>query len=165
MAQLSGRFPPVGAYCVRSRLNDEIRTHTDGQNREVRVKAALLNAALVGFGGFAGAILRYALGGVVHRQLPLAAFPYGTLCVNLVGCLLIGALAGAADSRQVFAPELRMFAFIGLLGGFTTFSTFGIETIALARDGDYLRAVSNVGLHVVLGLGLCWLAYSLAGSR
>ena len=131
----------------------------------VRLSSALLNALLVGSGGFAGAILRYALGGVVHRQLPLATFPYGTLCVNLLGCILIGALAGLADSRQLFPPELRTFAFIGLLGGFTTFSTFGFETMALARDGEYLRAASNVGLHVFFGLALCWLAYGLTSSR
>jgi CrcB protein len=121
-----------------------------------------LSALLVGAGGFAGSMLRYALSGFVHRQLPLATFPYGTLCVNLIGCLLIGALAGLADSRQVFSPELRTFVFIGLLGGFTTFSTFGYETCALARGGELLPAAWNVGLHVVLGLGSVWLAYGLA---
>ena len=125
----------------------------------------LLNALLVGSGGFAGSLLRYALGGAVHRHLPLSTFPYGTLCVNLLGCALIGALAGLAESRQLFSPELRTFAFIGLLGGFTTFSAFGFETIAMARDGDHLRAASNVALHVVVGLGLVWLAYGLASSR
>jgi CrcB protein len=131
----------------------------------VRLRAALLNAFLVGSGGFAGAIFRYALGGAVHRHFPMATFPYGTLAVNLLGCALIGALAGLADSRQLFSPELRAFGFIGLLGGFTTFSTFGYETIAMARDGEYIRAFSNVGLHVVLGLILVWLAYGLTSSR
>ena len=129
------------------------------------MKAALLNALLVGTGGFAGAILRYALGGVVHRNFPLATFPYGTLTVNLLGCLLIGAIGGFADSRQVFAPELRTFALIGVLGGFTTFSTFGFETFAMARDGEHLRALLNVGAHVVLGLTLVWWAYGLISSR
>ena len=131
----------------------------------MRLKSILLNALLVGTGGFAGTVFRYALGGVVHRHLPLATFPYGTLSVNLLGCALIGALAGLADSRQLFGPELRTFAFIGLLGGFTTFSTFGYETIAMARGGEYLRAASNVGLHVLLGLALVWLAYALTSSR
>jgi CrcB protein len=125
----------------------------------------LLNALLVGTGGFVGAVLRYALGGAVHRGLPMATFPYGTLSVNLLGCLLIGALAGLADSRQVFSPELRAFAFMGVLGGFTTYSTFGFETFAMARDGEYLGAACNVGIHVVLGLGLVWLAYGLTSSR
>lgn len=119
----------------------------------------------MGCGGFTGALLRYSLGYVVHRHLPLTTFPYGTLSVNLLGCLLVGGLAGLADSRQVFTPELRAFAFIGLLGGFTTFSTFGYETVAMARGGEYLRAFSNVGIHVVVGLALVWWAYGLASSR
>lgn len=128
------------------------------------MRAVLLNALLVGSGGFAGAVLRYALGGLVHRHLPLSTFPYGTLSVNLLGCLLIGAFAGLADSRQLFAPELRTFAFIGVLGGFTTFSSFGFETFAMARDGEHVRAACNVGLHVVLGLTLVWWAYGLTSS-
>jgi CrcB protein len=130
-----------------------------------RVKSVLLNALLVGSGGFVGSICRYALGGAVHRHFPMATFPYGTLAVNLLGCALIGALAGLADSRQLFSPELRTFGFIGLLGGFTTFSTFGYETIAMTRDGEFIRAAFNVGLHVVLGLGFVWLAYGLTSSR
>jgi CrcB protein len=129
------------------------------------LRSALANALLVGCGGFLGSLLRYGLGSLMHRALPMATFPYGTLAVNLLGCLAIGALAGLADSRQVFSPPLRVFTFIGVLGGFTTFSTFGYETFALARDGDYLRAGGNVGLQVVLGLGLLWLAYGLASAR
>lgn len=129
------------------------------------MKAIFLQAFLVGLGGFLGALCRYALSGIVHRGVPQTTFPVGTLAVNLLGCLLIGYLAGLADSRQLFAPELRLFAFIGLLGGFTTFSTFGFETIALARDASYVQAAVNVGLHVVLGLALVWLAYGLATSR
>ncbi len=129
------------------------------------MKSVLLNALLVGFGGFVGRICRYALGGAVHRHFPMATFPYGTLSVNLLGCALIGALVGLADSRQLFSPELRTFGFIGLLGGFTTFSTFGYETIEMAREGEHIRAAFNVGLHVVLGLVFVWLAYELTSSR
>lgn len=129
------------------------------------MKSMLVNALLVGTGGFAGAIFRYALAGTVHRLLPLARFPHGTLGVNLLGCLMIGLFAGLADSRQFFSPEMRAFVFIGLLGGFTTFSTFGFETFTMARDGEYLRAVLNVALHVVLGLTLLWLAYDFSSSR
>jgi CrcB protein len=131
----------------------------------VDLRSALANALLVGCGGFLGSLLRYGLGSLVHRTLPMATFPHGTLAVNLLGCAAIGALAGLADSRQLLSPQLRAFAMIGLLGGFTTFSTFGYETFALARDGDYLRAGWNVGLHVVLGLGLVWLAYGLVTAR
>jgi CrcB protein len=129
------------------------------------LKPILLNALLVGSAGFLGAVSRYAVGGAVHRVFPQATFPVGTLSVNLLGCFLVGALAGLADSRHLFTPELRAFVFIGLLGGFTTFSTFGYETVTLARGGEALRAVANVGAHVVVGLTLVWFGYGLASSR
>ncbi len=112
-----------------------------------------------------GTLLRYGVGGIVQRQLPLATFPYGTLVVNLLGCLVIGGLAGLIDTRQVFSPEARVFALIGLLGGFTTYSTFGYETFAMLRDAEHLRAGVNVALHVILGIGCVWLGYALAGSK
>ena len=124
--------------------------------------AALTNAALVGCGGFLGALLRYGMSGLVQRQVPLSTFPYGTLAVNLLGCLLIGAVVGLGDSRQLFGPETRTFLLIGLLGSFTTFSTFGYETFALLRDGENLQAAAYVGLHLVLGPAVVWLAYALA---
>jgi len=129
------------------------------------VKTALINAAAVGSGGFLGALARYGLSGLVHRQLPLATFPYGTLVVNMLGCLGIGAIAGLVESRQLFGPEFRTFALIGVLGAFTTFSTFGYETLAMIRDDEYLRAAANVGLHVILGLALVWLGYALTTPR
>lgn len=120
-----------------------------------------LNLALVGGGGALGAIARYGVGGLLHRNPALAGFPFGTLTVNLLGCLLIGLGAGLADTRQVFTPEARLFAFVGLLGGFTTFSSFGYETIALLRDHEFLRAGLNAGLNVFAGLALVWLGYAL----
>jgi CrcB protein len=129
------------------------------------LKTALIHAAAVGSGGFLGALARYGLSGLVHRQAPLATFPYGTLAVNLLGCLLIGGLAGLAESRQLFGPEFRTFALIGVLGGFTTFSTFGYETFAMLRDDEHLRAAANVGTHVILGLALVWLGYALTTWR
>lgn len=132
---------------------------------EESLKAALISSAVVGSGGFIGALARYGVGGLVHRQLPLAMFPYGTLLVNLLGCLLIGVLAGLAESRQLFGPQFRQFAMIGILGGFTTFSTFGFETMAMLRDADYLRAGANVGVNVVAGLVLVWLGYQFAMMR
>lgn len=125
------------------------------------MKAALIDAALVGSGGFVGAICRYGLSGIVQRSLPMSAFPYGTLVVNLCGCLLIGAAVGLVESRQMFGPEFRLFALIGLLGGFTTYSTFGYETYALLRDAEFLRAILNVTIHVTLGLALVWAGYAL----
>jgi CrcB protein len=125
------------------------------------LKAALL----VGMGGFIGAVLRHGLSGLVHRGISLSAFPYGTLVVNLLGCFAIGAFAGLVESRQLFGPDFRKFALIGLLGGFTTYSTFGYETFAMLRDTEYLRAAANVGVHVVLGLTLVWAGYGLTMSR
>lgn len=132
---------------------------------DANLKAVLISSAVVGSGGFIGSLARYSVGGLVHRQLPLAIFPYGTLLVNLLGCLLIGLLAGMAESRQVFGPQFRQFALIGVLGGFTTFSTFGYETVAMLRDADYLRAGANVGISVVGGLLLVWLGYQFAVAR
>ena len=129
------------------------------------MKAALINALLVGSGGFLGALVRYGLSGLVHRQVPLTTFPYGTLVVNLTGCFAIGVVSGLAESRQLFGPEFRTFALIGILGGFTTFSTFGNETFAMFRDEEYLLAASNIGGHVILSLALVWLGYAITTSR
>jgi fluoride exporter len=125
------------------------------------LRAALINAVAIGSGGFLGALARYGLSGLVHRQLPLSTFPFGTLVVNLLGCFAIGVIAGLVESRQLFAPEFRTFALIGVLGGFTTFSTFGYETFGLFRYGEYLQAITNVGLQVIGGLTLVWLGYIL----
>ncbi|HHY31473.1 MAG TPA: fluoride efflux transporter CrcB [Firmicutes bacterium] len=117
---------------------------------------------LVGLGGFVGAVLRYSLGGFVHRYLDAARFPYGTFTVNLLGCLAIGFLAGMADARGAFTPELRVFVFVGLIGAFTTFSTFTYETMSFLRDGQALAAVVNVALHVLLGLAAVWAGDALS---
>ncbi|MDP3936611.1 MAG: fluoride efflux transporter CrcB [Deltaproteobacteria bacterium] len=119
----------------------------------------------VGAGGFIGSVLRYALAGLVHRLIPFAAFPYGTLAVNVTGCLAIGILGGISDGRQTVGPDLRLFLLIGVLGGFTTFSTFGHETLALARDGEYLKASANVLLQVTVGLTAVWLGYGAGRLR
>jgi CrcB protein len=124
---------------------------------------ALLNLALVGAGGALGAMARYGVGGLVNRNAALANFPFGTLAVNLLGCLLIGLGAGLADAKQAFAPEVRLFLFVGVLGGFTTFSSFGYETVMLLRDHEFLRAGLNAGLNVFAGIALVWLGYALTG--
>ncbi len=116
---------------------------------------------LAGLGGFLGSAGRYLLGGWVHRAVPFTTFPLGTLVVNASGCLLIGLLAGLADSRQLLGPEARVFLFIGVLGGFTTFSSFAYETLALARDGEMARALLNVAAQVTLGLAAAWLGYTI----
>jgi CrcB protein len=122
----------------------------------------LIHAALVGVGGFLGSVLRFGVSGLVHRYLPSAAFPYGTLTVNVLGCLAIGLLAGLTDARQVLGPGARLFLFLGLLGGFTTFSTFGYETVALLKDAERWRATMNIALHLGLGLSAVWAGYALS---
>jgi CrcB protein len=122
----------------------------------------VLPILLVGVGGFLGSIFRYVLSGWVHRILDNPWFPYGTLAVNVTGSLVIGFLAGLADSRSLFSSEARLFVFIGLLGGFTTFSSLTIETFSLARSAQLLAAVMNLALQIFLGLLAVWLGNLLA---
>ena len=112
---------------------------------------------LVGIGGFMGSVFRFLLSGFVYRMVPFAEFPLGTLAVNVLGCLLIGVLNGLAETRQMIGPDLRLFLMIGMLGGFTTFSTLGYETLALIRDDALVQAMGNVVVQVVLGLLAVWL--------
>ena len=114
---------------------------------------------LVGVGGFLGSAGRYLVSGWVYRLMPATGFPWGTLVVNLTGCLAIGLLGGLAEARQIGGAEFRLVVMIGVLGGFTTFSTFAYETLALSRDAELLPALANVAAQVVLGLGAAWLAY------
>ena len=108
---------------------------------------------LIGFGGFLGSVLRYMLSGYVQGAFKSADFPYGTIAVNLTGCLIIGFLSQIAESHGAFTPEARSFLFIGFLGGFTTFSTFGNETMNLFLDSENLLVFLNVAMHVLFGLG------------
>lgn len=89
-------------------------------------------------------------------------FPLGTFVVNVLGCLVIGYLMQLSESRGVLQGEWRLFVFVGLLGGFTTFSSFGIETFQLIRDGEYIFATANAVGQVVLGLMFVWLGVILA---
>ena len=117
---------------------------------------------LAGIGGFIGSSLRYAVTGFVQAWSRSIDFPYGTLAVNLIGCFLIGFLSQLAESRGVFTAESRTFVFIGILGGFTTFSAFGNETINLWREGENLYAMINIAAHLLLGLGAVWASRTLA---
>lgn len=108
---------------------------------------------LVGIGGAVGSILRYWVSGYVQDRSQSIGFPFGTLAVNVLGCLVIGILSQLSDDRGMFTPETRALIFIGLLGGFTTFSTFGNESMNLFREGENLLGLANVAASVVLGLG------------
>jgi fluoride exporter len=116
---------------------------------------------LVGAGGFLGSIARYMLSGWVQRASTDSWFPYGTMAVNLLGCAVIGVLAGLAESRGILTPHSRAFLLVGVLGGFTTFSSFAYDTTALLHSGEALAAFANVAAQVVLGLGATWLSYNL----
>lgn len=116
---------------------------------------------LVGLGGMIGAILRYAIGGLVHR-LYEGRFPLGTLLVNTAGCLAIGFLFTLAEDRGVMPANTRLFVFVGILGGFTTFSSFGYETFTLWRDGMAVRALLNITANMCVGLAAVWVGHILA---
>lgn len=115
---------------------------------------------LVGAGGFIGAVLRYAVAGLTERIFK-TTFPIGTITVNVLGCLVIGIVAGMLEVRGALGVGTRLFVMVGILGGFTTFSTFGYETLALTHESQWLRAGVNVGLSVVLGLAAVWVGYTL----
>ncbi|PJA95340.1 MAG: fluoride efflux transporter CrcB [Ignavibacteriales bacterium CG_4_9_14_3_um_filter_34_10] len=117
---------------------------------------------LVGLGGFLGSVFRYLLSGFVQKASNIVSFPVGTLSVNLIGCLVIGLLAGLSESRQLFGENARLFIFIGLLGGFTTFSTFGYEVFSFMRDGEFVSSFLNIFLHLFFSIILVWLGFSLA---
>ena len=122
----------------------------------------LLKCLLIGTGGFFGAVCRYLAGGWVHHFVRASFFPYGTLAVNILGCFLIGFFGGIGENRNFFRPETRLLVFVGFLGGFTTFSTFGYEVFQLCRDGQLLAAGINVLTHVLLGLLAVWVGYSVS---
>lgn len=117
---------------------------------------------IIGAGGFIGSVLRYVISGLAQTLSQSIAFPYGTLAVNVVGCLCIGFISELADSRALIGADTRLFLIVGILGGFTTFSAFGNETMNLIRDGEMALALMNVGAQVLLGLGAVWLGYTLA---
>lgn len=117
---------------------------------------------LIGTGGFIGSILRYLVSGYAQQLSKSIQFPFGTLAVNILGCALVGFLAELADQRGAITGETRAFLIVGILGGFTTFSAFGNETMNLLRDGELWLAFGNIIGHIVLGLGAVWLGYSTA---
>ncbi len=122
----------------------------------------MTNILLVGLGGFIGSIMRYLLSGYVQQSTKSIDFPFGTLVVNVLGCFAIGFLAQLVEGRGMFTSESRTFVFIGILGGFTTFSSFGNETLNLARDSQMINALANIGANVVIGLFAVWLGRTVS---
>ncbi len=105
---------------------------------------------LLAAGGAIGTVGRYAVSGLTHKYID-GAFPYGTLMVNILGSLIIGFLWGTWETANI-SSQLRTFIFIGILGGFTTFSTFSLETLNLFRDGEIKTAMFNILANNILGL-------------
>ncbi len=105
----------------------------------------------VGVGGMVGAVGRYLVSGWVHRWAGVG-FPWGTLAVNVAGCLALGALMGLVEARVAISPAWRVFLGLGVLGSFTTFSSFGYETVELLRGGEPALALANAAGSLVLGL-------------
>lgn len=116
----------------------------------------MLKLLLLAAAGALGTLARYGLSGWVQR-LGRETFPSGTLIVNLVGCFAIGAAMYLVRDRQLLGPETRTVIVVGLLGGFTTFSAFGYETLELLEGGNLTAAAANVLLHVAGGLVAVWL--------
>ena len=116
---------------------------------------------LIGLAGFIGTLGRYWLSGVIARRYG-ETFPFGTLVVNLIGCFLVGLLFYLFQERFVVSPTGRTVVLIGFLGGFTTFSSFGLQTFTLLQDGEFALAALNLTASNFIGLALVWAGYTLA---
>ena len=114
-----------------------------------------------GIGGFIGSIGRYLAQGMIHRWMG-SSFPYGTVAVNIIGCFLIGLIMTFAEERFIMNQNLRIFLTVGILGGFTTFSSFSFESFSLLQQREYLFFTFNAGGSVVLGLAATWLGVATA---
>jgi CrcB protein len=120
----------------------------------------LRTLALLAAAGALGTLARYGLGGVVQRILG-GGFPWGTLCVNLMGCLLFGLVWPLAEEQVRISPESRRIILIGFMGAFTTFSTFAFETGQMVRDSEWMMAAANVAASNVLGIAALMLGMAL----
>jgi CrcB protein len=117
----------------------------------------------VGFGGALGAIARHGLNHLVHQRILASTFPFGILLVNVLGSVAIGVLAGLlSSSRLHLGYQARVFLIVGFLGGFTTFSSFSLDTLALFRDGHQGQAFWNVVGQVGLSLIGVWAGFRMA---
>lgn len=120
----------------------------------------------VAIGGGLGSLARHGVNHLMHARWLTTKFPAGTVAVNLVGCLAIGLLAGLlASERIAMKQSWREFLFVGVLGGFTTFSTFGLDTFTLVRSNAAGQAAIYAALQVVGGLAGVWVGYLLGSAR
>jgi CrcB protein len=117
-----------------------------------------MNLVVIALGGAVGALARYGLSGAVHR-FASPYFPWGTFAVNVAGCLVFGFIAGLTDERLTIDQTMRAFLLVGVLGAFTTFSTFSFETVELLRSGETMAALMNAGGQLLLGMGAMWAGF------
>ena len=115
----------------------------------------------IALAGLTGTLLRYWVAGFVSRQIG-ETFPWGTMAVNLIGCVGAGVLFFLAEERFALSPTLRTVIMIGLLGGFTTFSSYSLQTFALLREGAFGLALLNMVTSNILGLLMVWIGYAVA---
>lgn len=116
---------------------------------------------MIGFAGLVGTLARYGLAGVVGRRFG-ETFPIGTLVVNLVGCFLAGFLFYLLNERLTVSELARTAIMIGFLGGFTTFSAYGLQTMNLFREGSMTLALVYILISNIVGLASVWMGYSIA---
>jgi CrcB protein len=116
---------------------------------------------LIGVAGLLGTLARYWLSGWADRWWG-GTFPVGTLAVNALGCLAIGFLFHATEEKYLIDPAMRSAVLVGFLGGFTTFSSFAIQSFNLLRDGEMLLASTNILVSNVAGLILVWVGYAIS---
>ena len=113
----------------------------------------------VGLGSFIGGVARYLITLLIQNKF-ISTFPYGTLAVNIIGCFLIGIIYGLSDRGNVGA-EWRIFLATGIMGGFTTFSSFSNDTVSMLRDAQYWQALSYIGTSVLVGIAATFVGISL----
>ncbi|MDF1543931.1 MAG: fluoride efflux transporter CrcB [bacterium] len=116
----------------------------------------MTNLLIIGLGGFIGAIARYGISGLVQSRTE-SLFPYGTLAVNLLGCLMLGCLLYFIEDRAMISMNTRLFLTVGVMGALTTFSTFGYETVQLFQYREFEMAMLNIAGNIILGVGGFWL--------
>ena len=126
-----------------------------------KVQDEMQRLIFIGLAGFAGTLMRYWLSEWTARRFG-ETFPTGTLVVNVIGCFLAGLFFSLMFDRYLVSPTVRTVILIGLLGGFTTFSSFGLQTFTLLRDGEMGLALFNIAISNVGGLLMVWVGYSLA---
>jgi CrcB protein len=118
---------------------------------------------LIALGGATGSIARYLISTATYTQFGVIRFPLGTLVVNSLGCLVVGILAGLVQKHDLFSDDIRLMLFMGIAGGFTTFSALGLETFELLRHEEWMLASTYVLASVLIGVAMVGLGYALIG--